>query len=244
MWLRVHIVSNPCLKKTVNRHNRDSCATIGSHLARVDQRSSFRSLRRFVNSPSLSPSTSVSLIQKARGLDPEAWRTLSRLYGPLVYRWARQCGLQAHDAADVVQNVFVSVFRSIGGFSPDQPQATFRGWLWTITRNAVRELLRKRGVHPVATGGSDAYQALQQQPDLVERETEPADFDAGQSLAHRALRLVRENIDERTWDAFWRTAILDGSSVEVAAELQMTAHAVRQAKYRVLCMLRRLLADS
>ena len=161
-----------------------------------------------------------------------------------MYRWARQCGLQSQDAADVVQNVFVSVFRSIGRFSPDQQQATFRGWLWTITRNAVRELLRKRGAHPVAAGGSDAYQALQQQPDLIERETEPDDFDAGQSLAHRALRLVRESIDERTWDVFWHTAILDHSAVDVAADLQITAQAVRQAKYRVLCRLRRLLADS
>jgi len=93
-------------------------------------------------------------------------------------------------------------------------------------------------------GGSDAYQVLQQLPDLVESETEPADFDAGQSLAHRALRLVRENIDERTWDAFWRTAIQDQPAVDVAVELEMSAQAVRQAKYRVLCRLRRLLADS
>jgi RNA polymerase sigma-70 factor (ECF subfamily) len=169
---------------------------------------------------------------------------LSRLYGPLVYRWARQCGLQAHDAADIVQNVFVSVYRGIGKLSLAGPQATFRGWLWTITRNAVRELFRQRAARPAATGGSDAYQALQQLADTIEQETEPADFDAGQSLAHRAMRLVRENIDERTWEAFWRTAILDSSAVEVAAELQMTAHSVRQSKYRVLCMLRRLLADS
>jgi len=162
----------------------------------------------------------------------------------LVYRWARQCGLQSQDAADVVQNVFVSIFRSIGRFSPDQQNATFRGWLWTITRNAVREHLRKRAGHHVAMGGSDAYQVLQQLPDLVESETEPADFDAGQSLAHRALRLVRENIDERTWDAFWRTAIQDQPAVDVAVELEMSAQAVRQAKYRVLCRLRRLLADS
>jgi RNA polymerase sigma-70 factor (ECF subfamily) len=166
------------------------------------------------------------------------------LYGPLVYRWARQCGLQSHDSADIVQNVFVSVFRSIGGFSAEQPHSTFRGWLWTITRNAVREMLRKRGAHPIATGGSDAYQALQQQPDLVDSEAEPVDFDAGQSLAHRALRLVRESIDERTWEAFRRTVLSEESAADVASDLQMTAKAVRQAKYRVLCRLRRLLADS
>jgi RNA polymerase sigma-70 factor (ECF subfamily) len=197
-----------------------------------------------VPSASVSQSTSLSLIQQARSQDPEAWRTLSRLYGPLVYSWARQCGLQAHDAADVVQNVFVSIFRSLGKLSLDGPQSSFRGWLWTLTRNAVREFVRKRNARPLPAGGSDAYHALQQSPDLTERDAEPAEFDSRQSLAHRALHLVRESIDECTWEAFRRTVILDQPAVEVAAELQMTAQAVRQAKYRVLCRLRRLLAES
>lgn len=197
-----------------------------------------------VPSASVSPSTSISLVQQARELNPDAWRTLSHLYGPLVYRWARQCGLQAHDAADIVQNVFVSVYRGIGRFSFEQPGASFRGWLWTITRNAVREFARRRNIRPIPPGGSDAYQALQQLPDLIECETEPADFDAGGSLAHRALQLVRETLDETTWNAFWRTAIEDEAAVDVAEDLKMTAQAVRQAKYRVLFRLRQLLADA
>jgi RNA polymerase sigma-70 factor, ECF subfamily len=188
--------------------------------------------------------TSFSLIRRVRGYDPEAWRTLSKLYGPLVYRWARQCGLQSHDAADVVQNVFVSVYRGIGRFEHDRPESSFRGWLWTITRNAARELLRKQARHPAPAGGSDANQALQQLPDLFEQESEPTEFDAGQSLAQRALRLVRESLDENTWEAFRRTTILDEAAVTVATDLAMTAKAVRQAKYRVLLRLRQLLADS
>lgn len=195
-------------------------------------------------SQTVSPSTSISLIRLARARDPNAWRDLSHLYGPLVYRWVRQFGLQSHDAADVSQNVFVSVFRGFDGYSVEQEGSSFRGWLWTITRNAVHEFARKRSIRPAAAGGSDAYHSFQQHPDLTEHETEPADFDAGQSLAHRALKLVRETIDDRTWDAFWRTAIRDQPAVEVAMELNITAKAVRQAKYRVLCRLRQLLADS
>src|SRR5258708_1957648 len=182
-----------------------------------------------VPSLSVSPSTSLSLIQQARRQDPDAWRTLSRLYGPLVYRWARTCGLQAQDAADVVQNVFVSIFRSLGKLSLEGSQASFRGWLWTLTRNAVREFIRKRKARPVAAGGSDAYLALLQSPDLADRDAEPVDFDAGQSLAHRALRLVRASIDERTWEAFERTALQDQTAVDFAADLHNTSQAVRPA---------------
>ena len=187
-----------------------------------------------------SPSTSFTLIQRVRALDPEAWHALSRLYGPLVYRWARQCGLQPQDASDVAQNVFVSILRGISRFSLDLPDATFRGWLWTITRNAVREFARKQSRHPAATGGSDAGHTLLELPADEEPEV---DQDVLPSLTHRALRIVRESIDPRNWDAFWRTTALGESAVDVAESLQMTPAAVRQARYRVLCRLRDLLAD-
>ena len=188
-----------------------------------------------------SPSTSFTLIQRVRALDPEAWHALSRLYGPLVYRWARQSGLQPQDASDVAQNVFVSILRGISRFSLDGPDATFRGWLWTITRNAVREFARKQGRHPAAAGGSDAQHTLLELP----ADEEPVvawEQDVLPSLTHRALRIVRESIDPHNWEAFWRTTALGESAVAVAAALQMTPPAVRQAKYRVLCRLRGQLA--
>jgi len=191
---------------------------------------------------STSPSTSLSLIRRARELDPESWRTLSRLYGPLVYRWARQCGLREHDAADVVQNVFVSVFRSIGKLSLLGPGASFRGWLWTITRNAVREWTRQSAVRPQEVGG-DGGDWLLQQTATPAPDADPPEPDPGPSLAHRALQLVHETLDDRTWEAFRRTALEDHAAPDVAADLGMTPKAVRQAKYRVLVRLRELLAD-
>ena len=48
-------------------------------------------------------STSSSLLMRVKGRDPDAWQRLVNLYGPLVYRWAREAGLQDSDAADVMQ---------------------------------------------------------------------------------------------------------------------------------------------
>jgi RNA polymerase sigma-70 factor (ECF subfamily) len=173
---------------------------------------------------------------------------LSRLYGPLVYRWVRQRGLRDHDAADVVQNVFLSVFRSIGKLSLQGPNASFRGWLWTITRNAVREWARQRETQPPAVGGDEGNWSLQPSLDpAVEADpldTVPLDADAEQSLANRALLLVRQSLDDRTWEAFRRTALENHTASEVATDLGMTPKAVRQAKYRVLMRLRELLADA
>src|SRR5579884_1420898 len=71
-------------------------------------------------------STSASLIKRAIARNADAWRRMSALYGPMVYRWARQSGLQSQDAADVVQEVFRSVATHLAGFHRDHPGDSFR----------------------------------------------------------------------------------------------------------------------
>jgi RNA polymerase sigma-70 factor (ECF subfamily) len=185
----------------------------------------------------LSASTSTSLVERVKARDADAWRRLARLYTPLVYRWARQCDLQASDAADVVQEVFLAVARHIDGFRLDLPQASFRGWLWTITRNQVRLHYRRSKERPDAVGGSTANYLIQRQPDLVDMDDEPPGFDSQSSLIHRALQLVRGDFQPQTWRAFWQMVIEGRPVGEIAEELAMTPAAVRQAKYRVLCRL-------
>jgi RNA polymerase sigma-70 factor (ECF subfamily) len=188
---------------------------------------------------SLSTSTSSSLLERVRGRDGDAWTRLARLYTPLVYRWARQSGLQASDAADVAQEVFLAVAGHIQTFDHRLPNATFRGWLWTITRNQVRLFHRKRQGRPAARGGTDAQRLLAEQPEPLDDDSmaESNDVDAKKSLVHRALELIRQDFQQQTWQAFLRFAMAGQSAVEIAEELGMTPAAVRQAKYRVLSRL-------
>src|SRR5436853_6854235 len=85
--------------------------------------------------------TPLSLLQKVRGRDQQAWNQLVDLYGPMVYDWCLRAGLQPADAADVGQDVFMPVARAIGEFRRDRPGDSFRGWLYTITR---RKIMYKR----------------------------------------------------------------------------------------------------
>jgi len=187
-------------------------------------------------------STSPSLIRRVRLVEPGAWETLLKLYGPLVYACARKQGVARDDAADLVQVVFLSVWRSLPGFSFERPDASFRGWLRTITQNAVREQVRrqKAQVTIIAPGLSGiAAPHVPSLPDDVDISTDELFSDLTQS----ALRVVRETVDGATWDAFWKSTMDDQPVSDVALALNMTPAAVRQAKYRVLCRLRALLAD-
>src|SRR5436190_20536033 len=92
--------------------------------------------------------TSLTLLERVRSADPDAWRRLVHLYSPLVFSWARRAGLGDPDAADLVQDVWQSVAASLDRFQRDASTGTFRGWIWTIARNKLRDHSRKRHGEP------------------------------------------------------------------------------------------------
>jgi RNA polymerase sigma-70 factor (ECF subfamily) len=71
--------------------------------------------------------------------------------------------LQDADAADVRQEVFLSVARKIDDFRRDRAGDTFRGWLHRITQNKLHDHERKRRAGPAA-GGARSQEQLRQQP--------------------------------------------------------------------------------
>jgi RNA polymerase sigma-70 factor (ECF subfamily) len=182
-----------------------------------------------------SDSTSRTLLERVRLRDPQAWRRLVHLYGPTIFGWAERASLQAHDAADVTQEVFQAVAANIDRFRRDRPTDTFRGWLRIITTNKVRDLFRKRPQHAVGTADVEAALARIPVDDADAPEADPMTVE----LAHRALELIQDEFEPATWQAFLRTTV-DGRTVaETAVELGLTPAAVYKAKSRVTIRLRR-----
>jgi RNA polymerase sigma-70 factor, ECF subfamily len=158
------------------------------------------------------------------------------LYSALVHHWCRQVGIAEHEVADVTQEVFAAVASSLSQFRSNQPGSTFRSWMRGITRHKLMDQTRARG--ELAAGGTDAQFRLQQVPaptHEVELSESPDDV-AG--LYQRALRLVRHEVEDRTWTAFWKATVESQTTAEVAAELGISPNAVRLAKSRVLRRLR------
>ena len=188
-------------------------------------------------------STASSLLIRIKARDPQAWRRLADLYGPLVYHWCRSDGLQAEDAADVFQEVFAAVSKAVDGYLHGRNGGTFRGWLWTITRNKIRDHHRARAQRVTAAGGTHAQQRLAEVPEPSDESIDTTHVNETASLFHRALDFVRGEFEERTWRAFWRAVVEGHSTAEIAADMGITANAVRQAKSRVLRRLRQELGD-
>ena len=79
-------------------------------------------------------STSISLLERLRKTNQDAaWQRFVDLYAPLIYHWARHQGLNATDAADLVQDVLAMLIAKLPEFNYD-PTQRFRGWLRTVDR--------------------------------------------------------------------------------------------------------------
>src|SRR5262245_4880071 len=120
------------------------------------------------------PSTSPTLLRqlwKAKN-NEGAWRTFLERYGPLIYAWCRQLGLQHADAEEVSAVVRSKLATAMRTFEYD-PMQRFRGWLKTVVDNAVRDLWEEWKHRPGARGSGDtAVQAL------LERAEAPGDVDS------------------------------------------------------------------
>lgn len=179
----------------------------------------------------MSESTPVSLLHRLRESGDElAWARFVALYTPLMRRWASRLRASGQDSDDLAQEVLVAVVRAMPEFQYDAKRR-FRGWLWTVTKNKWRELLRRRAVT-----NRDAV-ALDEQPidDPVEA-TDAAEYH--RYLVGRAVNLMKAEFQPTTWQAFLETTVEDRPAALVASRLGITVGAVYAAKARVLRRLR------
>ena len=184
------------------------------------------------------PITRPSLLMRIR--DPQdriAWDQFVDIYAPVIHRFAGKNGLQDADALDLTQEVLVSVNKAIGSLDYDPHKGKFRGWLYTIVRNKIRNFWRRKQSGVQGSGDTGVNELLHNQTpkddslNQWEQEYE-------QQLYHWAIEQVRGEFRETTWQAFWQTAVKGNQGKNVARDLGMSVGAVYIAKSRVVARLK------
>jgi RNA polymerase sigma-70 factor (ECF subfamily) len=186
-----------------------------------------------------SPLTRASLLVQLRdGANHLAWQEFMKLYSPIVYGFARKRGLQDADAADLMQDVMRSVSTAIGRLDYDRSQGTFRGWLFTITRNKIFSFLSAKNGKAQAAGDTATNRILESHADANAGETDEWELEYQKRLARIAMDRVQHEFQPNTWKAFWLTAVEGVGAAEASKQVGISAGAVYVAKSRILARLK------
>jgi RNA polymerase sigma factor (sigma-70 family) len=186
-----------------------------------------------------SPATRASLLVRLRdGDDAEAWQEFVHLYAPVIYGFARKRGLQDADAADLMQDVLRSVSRTAPRLEYDPVRGTFRGWLYTVTRNKIFNFLESRSRREQGSGDSAMHKRLEEHAGADGGLSAEWEADYQRAMAVQAMERVKGDFQAATWEAFLQTAVKGQPPAQVAARVGLSVGAIYVAKSRVIARLR------
>ncbi|TIP28243.1 MAG: RNA polymerase sigma factor [Mesorhizobium sp.] len=112
-----------------------------------------------------SEASDAELIGRAQGGDRGAFGKLLERHYDFVYRAAyRWCGKKA-DAEDIAQEVCVRLGRAIRDY---HGSGAFTTWLYTMTLNAARDMMRKTVREAIKTEAYAAYELISGEAELEE----------------------------------------------------------------------------
>jgi len=186
------------------------------------------------------PETRASLILRLQDADDVvAWEEFVELYAPVIFRVAVSRGFQPADAENVVQEVLLSVAKSISKWLQRTDRGSFRAWLLRIARNEAFDQIHARATRSMGMDGQAAERAIGELPahddlsSLLDHEYERMVF-------QWAANQVRDSVAEHTWDAFWLSSVEGLTIEETAQKLNLRTGNIYFARSRVMARIKAL----
>jgi len=130
----------------------------------------------------------VRLLERCRGGDAHAFETLFRKYQTYVYNISLGMLCNSEDAADITQETFLRLHRSLGSFRGD---ASFSTWLYRVAVNLCITELRRRGRHRFEFLDEVAHE--EERPGAEELESDPTEAieqEEERRVVHQVLRML------------------------------------------------------
>jgi RNA polymerase sigma-70 factor (ECF subfamily) len=180
-------------------------------------------------------STDVGLLLSAEHDDEDAWQTVVQRYLPLIYAGLRRAGASMEVSRHLAQETLSVVAQNLRHFDKRRPDASFRGWLWVVTQNKLKNHYRRNRSQAVDRGGSSHQRPINNaSAPHSELPTKSTACSPESRRIQQCLVAIRHLFTEPTWSAFWLMAVEEVPSQEVGVLLNMSAGSVHLAKLRVM----------
>lgn len=183
------------------------------------------------------PETRHSLIVRLKDQRNDlAWTEFVRAYEPFLLRLVLKQGTPERHAADVVQQLLITIAKSVEAWTPDGKAASFRRWLGRVARNVVIKFMTRERRQITGQGGSDFLALIEDITDTSINAEQVRQYE--QELILWAAEMVRGEFRENSWRAFWETQVEGRSVADVAAELEVTTGGIYMSRSRVFARIR------
>ncbi|MBB3955684.1 sigma-70 family RNA polymerase sigma factor [Novosphingobium sediminicola] len=171
-------------------------------------------------------------LRAAQG-DRRAYTVLMTRHGGSLAQAARAFGMPETDVDDVVQESFIAAWRNLAQYDPARP---FRGWLFRIAINKMRDVRRRRRVRAFLFGAH----RLDERPDMADdAPDQERSAIAINEFAHIRAKLAC--LEGNLGEALVLTAIVGMTQPEAALALGISVKSIEgrvaRARSRLAAML-------
>ena len=181
--------------------------------------------------------TDLELIVEFQKGNQQSFEELISRYSNKVFSLASRLTRNTEDAEEVLQDVFVTVHRKIGGF---EGKSSFSSWLYRVTVNAAFMKLRKRKQDQTVPL-EELVQQAQVVPALKSPEHTHVDSISIRNEMLEALETAIRKLPDDYRPVFILRDVDGLTSREVSRILDLTVPAVKSRLHRSRLMLRRRL---
>jgi RNA polymerase sigma-70 factor (ECF subfamily) len=183
--------------------------------------------------------TRQSLLSRLRDCeDQEGWREFFDTYWRLIYKVAREAGLDEFKAQDVVQTTFIYLSRRMPKFRYDRTRGSFKAWLLRVTRSRISVLRRGPGAREAplpefdpAEDETNIWESLADPSGDVLDEIWQREWE--QNIIQSALRRIRVKVSAQQLLIFEMAALRGAPLHQVARTLEVSLMRVYLARHRV-----------
>jgi len=182
--------------------------------------------------------TDLQLVENLKNGSEEAFDTIVRKYESKIFNLAISFTRNTEDAEEVLQDVFVTLFRKVDSF---QGKSAFSSWLYRITVNAAFMRLRKNRQEK-STPVEDITPAMEMQSGDIDKASFPSSetISINEELKSTLFKAINKLPDEYRNVFILRD--VDGlTNKETGEILTLSIPAVKSRLHRARLMLRKKL---
>jgi RNA polymerase sigma-70 factor (ECF subfamily) len=171
------------------------------------------------------------LVRNALAGDERAFRKILEGHYTLIYSVVRGVAGQRGETDDIVQEVFIRIFRALGDFRGDSRLST---WIYRIARNEALNAIDRRRPQVIPIDDCEELPAAGESPETLCR----------QRISRERLERFMERLDEKQRVAIELRYIGDKSYEEIADIMDIPLGTVKTYIYRAKLSLKRMMTGA